>query len=147
MVRASIAASQGHVAGETLMKTFTIILAVLAAVIPASGALAQSAPVRGVGLLALNTSEVHSSPGDVSGGRGGALIETPDGGGGGMVGARASRGSGDVRNPAPAESTPAAPDALPPKNLIAPGDPTAPAAMAPKRVNYRWQALVPGAIK
>ena len=127
------------------MKIFAITLAVLAAAIPISVALAQSAPVRGVGLLALNASEVHSSPGDVSGGRGGALIETPDGGGGSMVGARASRGSGDVRKGAQAAAE--VPDALPPKNLIAPGDPTAPAAMAPKRVNYRWQALVPGAIK
>jgi hypothetical protein len=146
MVRASIGASPGHDAGETFMKIFAITLAALVAAIPTSGALAQSAPVRGVGLLALNASEVHSSPGDVSGGRGGALIETPDGGGGGMVGARASRGSGDARNAAPA-AAPEAADALPPKNLIAPGDPTAPAAMAPKRVNYRWQALVPGAIK
>ena len=145
MVRASIAASLGHAAGKILMKTIVIALTLFAATTAASGAFAQSAPVRGVGLLALNASDARSSAGDVSGARQ-TQIEIPDGGGGGQIGARAVRGSGDLRSSAH-ESSADAPDALPPKNVIAPGDPTAPTTMTPKRTNYRWQALVPGAIK
>ncbi|MEO5626502.1 MAG: hypothetical protein ABIQ70_10885 [Dokdonella sp.] len=128
------------------MKTFAIALAVLVTATSASAALAQSAPVRGVGLLALNASEVRSSAGGTSGTRT-TLIEVPDSGGGGLVGARAARGSGDGGRSAHDTDAPVAPDALPAKASIAPGDPTAPATMTPKRTNYRWQTLVPGAIK
>jgi hypothetical protein len=143
MDRASITASLGLAAGKVLMKTIAIALAVLAAATSASGAFAQSAPVRGVGLLALNASDARGSAGDAPG-RGQALIEVDDGGGGGLTGARAARGGGDGGK---SSREAAVPDALPAKTPIAPGDPTAPAAMAPKHANYRWQALVPGAIK
>ncbi|MEO5561057.1 MAG: hypothetical protein ABIO49_14070 [Dokdonella sp.] len=128
------------------MKTFAIILAVLVIAVSASGAFAQSAPVRGVSLLALNASDARSSAGGPSGTRT-TLIEVPDGGGGGLVGARAARGSGDGGTAPRDTDAPAALDVLPAKASIAPGDPTAPATMTPKRTNYRWQTLVPGAIK
>ena len=122
---------------------FAIAFAVLATAMSASGAFAQSAPVRGVGLLALNASDARSSTGGPSGART-TLIEVPDGGGGGLVGARAIRGAGD--STARDTDAPAATESLHART-IAPGDPTAPATMTPKRTNYRWQALVPGAIK
>ncbi|MEO7323941.1 MAG: hypothetical protein ABIW82_03850 [Dokdonella sp.] len=128
------------------MKIFAIALAILVIATSTSGAFAQSAPVRGVGLLALNASDARSSAGGPSGART-TLIEVPDGGGGGLVGVRATRGSGDGGRFARDTDAPVAPDALPAKASIAPGDPTAPTTMAPKRTNYRWQALVPGAIK
>lgn len=146
MERASIAASPGLAAGKTLMKIFAIALAVLATALSASGAFAQSAPVRGVGLLALNASDARSSTGGASGART-TLIEVPDGGGGGLIGARAIRGAGDGGSIARDADAPATSESLHAKTSIAPGDPTAPATMTPKRTNYRWQALVPGAIK
>jgi hypothetical protein len=147
--RASIAASRALIAGELLMKKPIIIMAAVVAAISSAAAFAQSAPVRGVGLLALNASESRSGPGNAPGGHN-ALIEIPDGGGGGF-GARAARG-GDDTGPAASLSQAdsdsiTVPDALPPKVVIAPGNPAAPAAPTPKRPSYRWQSLVPGAIK
>jgi hypothetical protein len=130
------------------MKRPLIALAVLLAAISGADVLAQSAPVRGVGLLALNASDAHSDAGNGPGGRS-TRVEIPDGGGGGFGGAHASRGGGDLgagtRSSRDSdEATPADPPA---KAAIAPGDPGAPAAATPKRPNYRWQSLVPGAIK
>lgn len=139
MDRASMAASVGVVAWTIPMKNVGFLLAVLVAATSASCAFAQSAPVRGVGLLALNASESRAA-GAAAGART-LQIELPDSGGGGHVGPRAIRGSGDaggVRADNPSPTTPAVAP-------IAAGDPTTPTA--PKRTNYRWQALVPGAIK
>lgn len=114
------------------------VIALLAVVLATFSVAALAQDMRGFGLLALNTDEARADPGRST------LIETPDsGGGGGGSGARALRG-GDGATPArvgePAE------DPLPAK--IAPfDDPSQPAAPTPKRPTYRWQSLVPGAIK
>jgi hypothetical protein len=122
------------------MKKIMLISAVLLAAASASGAFAQSAPVRGVGLLALNASDSRGNAGAAAGSRT-MQIEVPDsGGGGGHVGARALRG-GDAGGVHDVGAAPSAPNPAP----ITAGDPTTP--IAPKRTNYRWQALVPGAIK
>ncbi len=124
------------------MKKTLIILVALAAATATAAAWAQNAPLRGVGLLALNASE----PGLPRN----ALVEVPDGSGGGSIGARALRG-GDSASPSrdrysSARDDAAAPDQLPPRSAPA-TDPAAPAAATPRRPSYRWQSLVPGAIK
>ena len=118
-----------------------LILAVLLAAMSCSAACAQSVPLRGIGLLALEAGDSRSA----SPGGGSALVELPDDGGGGAVGARAQRGSGDGMH-APVHDRAPVPDALPPAAIVR-GDPAAPAAATPKRPSYRWQSLVPGAIK
>jgi hypothetical protein len=106
-----------------------------------AAASAQSAPLRGVGLLALGASEPGS----------GALLDMADAGGG-SIGSRALRGGDGADRALPTPTREAAtddgdaPDALPPA-AIPQGDPTVPAAPTPKRPTYRWQSLVPGAIK
>ena len=114
-----------------------LLIAVLAGA-TATSALAQSAPLRGAGLLALNTTESPSAAN---------TVETADSGGG-STGARALRGSDVARRGSrgDAGSVVSVPDALPEK-LIGGGDPAAPVAPTPKRPSYRWQSLVPGAIK
>lgn len=139
MDRASILASVGVAAGTTPMKKIILFLTALLTATSVSYAIAQSAPVRGVGLLALNASESHSGP-SAAGSRT-MQIELPDSGGGGHVGARALRGGGDIGEVRVDAPSPSVPVAAP----VSPGDPTTPTA--PKRTNYRWQALVPGAIK
>lgn len=125
------------------MKKRLIILVALATVTATAAAWGQSAPLRGVGLLALNASEPGSPRS--------TLVEMPDGsGGGGSIGARALRG-GDSAIPSrgpydSGQGGAAAQDELPPRNAP-PTNPAAPAAATPKRPSYRWQSLVPGAIK
>ncbi|MFC5488958.1 hypothetical protein [Dokdonella soli] len=123
------------------MKKPVIALAAIVAAMSSAAALAQNAPLRGVGLLALDASESHSG----SGGRS-ALVEIPDdNSGGGSIGARALRG-GDGSAPHAAHEAGGL-ELSPPKTLIQAGDPAQPAAATPKRPSYRWQSLVPGAIK
>lgn len=130
------------------MKKPFILLAAFVVAICSIEASAQSAMVRSVGLLALNASQLRSGPASAAGG-GRVLVEIPDGGGGGSSGSHAGRGSGDAATASQHEvaDTVTTPDALPPKMIIAPGDPAASAAPTPKRPSYRWQTLVPGAIK
>jgi hypothetical protein len=119
------------------MKKPVSALAVLVAAWSCTAAFAQEAPLRGVGLLALNTSEPSSHS---------TLVEPSDGGGG-TVGARALRG-GDGMRPGSGQADDddgASADALPAK-AGTPADP-APPVSAPRRPSYRWQSLVPGAIK
>lgn len=122
------------------MKATLIALAAAAALLTAPAIFAQEAPLRGVGLLAL------ASAGDSRGGGIGsvrdALVEVPDSGGGGMRDVRGGDGRSATRAPQPAAATP---DALPPRPLQ--GDPAVSPVQTPKRPSYRWQSLVPGAIK
>lgn len=129
------------------MKKPVLALALVAAVSCWAVASAQDAPLRGVGLLALNVAgESDNGLGSAQVNRN-ALVETADEGGGG--GPRNVRGSGDV-GPAPnrnaTEALPKSPDALPPATIQR-GDPAVPSVTTPKRPSYRWQSLVPGAIK
>ena len=120
------------------MNKTALLLLVLAGTTVSATALAQSASLRGAGLLALNTTESRAS--------GNTVVETIDSGGG-STGARALRG-GDIspRVRGEAGGVASVPDPLPEK-LIGNGDPAAPAAATPRRPTYRWQSLVPGAIK
>ena len=119
------------------MNKTALFIVVLAGTTASASALAQSASLRGAGLLALNTTESRAS--------GNTVVETIDSGGG-STGARALRG-GDAPARARNDADVAVvPDPLPEK-LIGSGDPGAPAAATPKRPTYRWQSLVPGAIK
>ena len=120
------------------MNKTALFLVVLAGTTASASALAQSASLRGAGLLALNTTESRAS--------GNTVVETIDSGGG-STGARALRGSDtSPRARSEADILTTMPDPLPEK-LIGNGDPAAPAAATPKRPTYRWQSLVPGAIK
>lgn len=123
------------------MKTKLLLTMACCAAFHCATASAQGAPLRGVGLLALGASEPRS----------GSLFDMGDAGGG-SIGARALRGGdgadrarpGSTRDVDDADAD--APDALPPAAMPQ-GDPTVPAAPTPKRPTYRWQSLVPGAIK
>lgn len=123
------------------MKTNLLLSMACVAALSCAPAFAQNAPLRGVGLLALGANEVHAS----------TLVDMADAGGG-SIGSRALRGSDGADRARPTPARPAAddeadlPDALPPA-AIPSGDPTVPAAATPKRPTYRWQSLVPGAIK
>lgn len=118
------------------MKKSICAFAVLATALSASVAFAQSAPLRGIGLLALDAGESHGG-----GGAQHALVALPDDDGGGAVGPRALRGSdGGMRSRGNPSS---AADGMPPML----DNPSPPAAATPKRPTYRWQSLVPGAIK
>jgi hypothetical protein len=122
------------------MKTNLLLSIACCAAFTSSAVSAQSAPLRGVGLLALGASESRVK----------SLVEMTDVGGG-SVGARAMRGAdgGDRARPSATlehDDEGATPDSLPPAALPT-GDPTVPAAATPKRPTYRWQTLVPGAIK
>jgi hypothetical protein len=148
MDRASIVESLGNTAGSILMKKPVLAIVAIAALLSGAVAWAQEAPLRGVGLLALNASDAQSGLGNAQ--SHGALVETPDSGGGGTT-TRNGRGAGDIGPAArlPRAAEPPAqtvPDELPPAAL-AHGDPATPAAATPKRPSYRWQSLVPGAIK
>lgn len=124
------------------MNKTAILSVVLGCSLSAAGAHAQSAPLRGASLFALNTTDAKV---------GSSVVERIDtgGGSGGSTGARALRGSDVTPRATQSESdqneTTALPDPLP--KPIAGGDPSAPAAATPKRPSYRWQSLVPGAIK
>jgi hypothetical protein len=120
------------------MNKTALFLVVLLGTTASASALAQSVSLRGAGLLALNTTDARAS--------GNTVVEMIDSGGG-STGARALRGS-DIspRVRSEAEGVASVPDPLPEK-LIGDGDPAAPAAATPKRPTYRWQSLVPGAIK
>jgi hypothetical protein len=125
------------------MKKPVIALAAFVAALSSFAACAQNAPLRGVGLLALEANDSHGLGAALPGGRN-SLVETPDSGGG-SVGARAMRGGDSVGGRvAPAAETAA--EVAPAKPVVE-GDPSAPAAPTPKRPSYRWQSLVPGAIK
>jgi hypothetical protein len=149
MDRASIVESLGSTAGSILMKKPILALVALVALLSGVVAWGQEAPLRGVGLLALNAADAQSGLGNAQ--SHGELVETPDSGGGGGTTTRNGRGAGDV---GPAARLPRAaqapvqtvPDELPPAALPH-GDPATPAAATPKRPSYRWQSLVPGAIK
>lgn len=119
------------------MKAISIALAAVAALLIVPAVFAQEAPLRGVGLLALASGE---SRGGIGGARD-SLVEIPDSGGGGLRDVRGSDGRGTTRAPQPA----ATPDALPPRTIQ--GDPAVSPVETPKRPSYRWQSLVPGAIK
>lgn len=124
------------------MKQSVIAFAVIVLTLSCAAAFAQNIPLRGFGLLALNGDSANGlgNPGRS------ALVETPDGGGG-SLGPHALRGAdGGAVAPRPAAGA-AAPDALPPRAIGAFDDPSQPAAPTPKRPSYRWQSLVPGAIK
>lgn len=116
-----------------------IFVAAAVAALASSAACAQNAPLRGMGLLALEASD--AVPGTRR-----SLVESPDGGGG-AIGARAQRGSDGASSGRATAREETTPDALPPKPMLDAGDPTPPAAATPKRPSYRWQSLVPGAIK
>lgn len=121
------------------MKASLIALAAVAALLTVPAIFAQEAPLRGAGLLAL------ASAGDSRSGIGRArdtLVEIPASGGGGTRDVRGSDGRGTTRAPQPAAATP---DALPPRTMQ--GDPAVSPVETPKRPSYRWQSLVPGAIK
>ena len=120
------------------MKTLIPALAVLATALSGSIAFAQSVPLRGGGLLALDAGESHAAGGHH------ALVALPDDGGGGTIGPSALRGSdGGMRGRGDGD---AAVDATPAKAMGLDA-PSGPAAETPKRPTYRWQSLVPGAIK
>ena len=119
------------------------LLACAALVVVSGVAFAQSAPLRGLGLLALESS---ASPRDGGGaGSGGhAMLETPDDSGGSSR-THTVRGS-DTGPPAQHDADAGMnPDAIPPHAMV-PIDPALPAT-TPKHASYRWQALVPGALK
>ena len=137
MEHASIAASLGATIGDRPMKTASAMLAALAAALCCPSAFAQSAPFGSVGLLAMNAVE---SRGD-SRARG-SLVDTPDAGGGLSAG-RAARGSDGSPSHGARDEGPAIDPAL----GLQSGDPASPVAPTPKRPSYRWQSLVPGAIK
>ena len=96
------------------MNKTALLLLVLAGTTVSATALAQSASLRGAGLLALNTTESRAS--------GNTVVETIDSGGG-STGARALRG-GDIspRVRGEAGGVASVPDPLPEK-LIGNGDP------------------------
>ncbi|MBN8728309.1 MAG: hypothetical protein J0H15_11500 [Xanthomonadales bacterium] len=121
------------------MNTHAIAALAVVAALFAGAAPAQAGSLRGLGLLAMNGDDAHGLGGP---GRG-SLVELPDSGGGSMS-PRAVRG-GDSALPARSGGASAPPSA---DEAGEPGfDPSAPAAQTPKRPSYRWQSLVPGAIK
>lgn len=99
-----------------------------------SPAFAQSAPLGVIGLLALNSSDAHATT---------TQVEVPDAGGGGAGGMHGLRGGDGPAGPPDRSATIIEPAAVPPIG----GDPGMPAAATPKHPSYRWQSLVPGAIK
>jgi len=114
------------------------VLAATAALF-ASALPAQASSLRGLGLLAMN----DDARGLGDAGRS-SLVDLPDSGGGSM-GPRAVRGADSVL-PARSGGAPAASTATG-DGVETAFDPSAPAAQTPKRPSYRWQSLVPGAIK
>lgn len=126
------------------MNKTAILPVVLGCMMTAASAHAQSAPLRGAGLLALNTTDAKACATST-------VVERVDtgGGSGGSIGSRALRGSDITPRVTQSDTDDGAaapvPDPLP--KPIAGGDPSAPAAATPKRPSYRWQSLVPGAIK
>lgn len=127
------------------MKTSLLVLVAVLALLFGVLASAQDMPLRGVGLLALNASEAPATPPPTR------AIESPDDGGGASL--RNGRGSGDLSSAATEPGTVrhaapvVVPDALPAAAGLH-GDPNgALVAPTPKRPTYRWQSLVPGAIK
>lgn len=126
------------------MKMPVVALAVIGFAMFDAVAVARDAPLRDMDLLALNT----DSPRDAFDHAGRSLIDSTDSGGG-STGARARRGvDGGAASSAPYmadDPTPA--DTLPPRGIVPFEDPSQPAAPTPKRPSYRWQSLVPGAIK
>lgn len=141
MVRASIVAS---LAGNPLMNKPVLALALVVGIACGATAFAQDAPLRGVGLLALNAAGDSDSGLGNTQGRSirNVMVDVPDEGGGGD----AHRVRSDVDSAANRPGAPKTPDALPPR-AIQQGDPSTPSAITPKRPSYRWQSLVPGAIK
>lgn len=143
MDRASIVAS---LSGNPFMNKPVLALAFVVGTACWAGAFAQDAPLRGVGLLALNAT------GDSDGGLGNAqgrsirnvMVDVPDEGGGSEP--RGARDGGNVGAAPIRSNTEKTPDALPP-GAIQQVDPAAPNVATPKRPSYRWQSLVPGAIK
>jgi len=122
------------------MNTSAVLALILAATVPGA-TFAQSAPLRGAGLLALNSTEAMASGGPAT-----KALDVVDSGGG-STGPRALRG-GDA-NPRTAPADIDAPGAIGGDFAkgVGSGDPSPPAAATPKRPTYRWQSLVPGAIK
>ncbi len=119
------------------------LLACAALVVASGAAFAQSAPLRGFGLLALESSSSPRNFGG-AGSAGHAMLETPDDSGG-PTRAHAVRG-GDIGPPVQRDADAGMnPDAIPPHAMV-PIDPALPAT-TPKHPSYRWQALVPGALK
>lgn len=142
--RASMAASQGHVAGKNFMSPPFAAVAVVLILLSCAPAQAQDAPLRGIRLLALNGADSQGPAGARQ-----TLLESPDGGGGSPT--RNGRGAGDIgsvrRSHDDDTRGPMLPDALPAPEMVPHADPSTPAASTPKRPSYRWQSLVPGAIK
>lgn len=116
-----------------------LLVLVLAGALAPALACAQSAPLRGAGLLALNSTEsLAVNPATKA-------LDIVDSGGG-STGARALRGS-DVAPTTPSDIDAPAAAAGDFGKVVGNGDPSPPAAATPKRPTYRWQSLVPGAIK
>ena len=117
----------------------TALLVLLLAVV-SDTASAQSAPLRGAGLLALNSTESLATNPVAK------ALDMADSGGG-STGARALRGGDANPRTAPTAADAGAPDSGDFGKVVGSGDPSQPAAATPKRPSYRWQSLVPGAIK
>jgi hypothetical protein len=120
------------------LSLFTCATLLFAIATPAS---VQGAPLRGLGLIALESSAAQRDVSHVTPGSN-VLLDSPDNDGGGSVGTNALHGESAASRDADSAMTP---DALPP-HAITPIDPALPVA-SPKHPRYRWQALVPGALK
>ncbi|MCK9537539.1 hypothetical protein [Dokdonella sp.] len=111
----------------------------------AAGAAAGTGAFDGFDTLATSSDEGNAGLGDTPAA---ATQDASDLGGGSLHGG--NFGGVDGALPAPAGKVDSA---TPPEAAPAPGsadatfDPSVPAAQTPKRPSYRWQSLVPGAIK
>jgi len=114
-----------------------LVLGSLLALASASAA-AEGSSLRGAGLFVASAHDLTGS----------TVVDMDDVGGGmrSLRGADGGDGASPAASPAREPAAPPAPDALPPPQMSA-GDPATPVAPAPKRSSYRWQSLVPGAIK
>ena len=122
------------------MNKSVIKFATVIAVTCSANALAQGAPMLGLGMLASNAS--------ASSGLGGNTLIEPSDGGGGSTGGHAMRGvDGDLSHSPQATSVRSLPDALPTKMAVHSNHSAASTTAVAKPASYRWQSLVPGAIK
>lgn len=123
------------------MTKTALLVFLLGATACTQAAFAQSAPLRGAGLLALNSTESLATNPTAK------ALDMADSGGG-STGARALRGSDtNPRTAPPADVDAPAAASGDFGKVVGAGDPSQPAAATPKRPTYRWQSLVPGAIK
>ncbi len=119
------------------MTKHAIVLLSAAACLGSAPAFAQEGLLRSVGVAAFAAArDSDSGLGNAQGLRN-VMIESPDEGGGGMGLHGGERQGGSAADTAD-ESAPA---------TSARDETTTPGAATPKRPTYRWQSLVPGAIK